>query len=303
VTRAVADSPVAASIKRALLVHNENAGTDPVPRAEIEAVLRAAGIEPCYCAHGDEDLTEVLRGSFDFVISAGGDGTVADVVSQLEEIERPIGILPLGGSNNIANALCVDGDWRTIPSRWSLDASQRLDRCEADGPWGRKPFVEAVGSGVLTDAVGTVDEDPETPEEKQANGRAAFRSALARAEPFECQVATESWSWRGACLMVEVMSLPYVGSHLRLAAGALADDGLLDIILVEPDARADLLAWAANPDASTCPIPARRASRVSLTVHDRAFRVDDRSPDETLDGTTELRVLPSWVKILTPKET
>lgn len=76
--------------------------------AEIEAVLRSTGVERIYCAHGNKDLTALMRGSFDFVIAARCDGTVADVVSQLEDLERPIGILSLRGSNNIANVPGVD---------------------------------------------------------------------------------------------------------------------------------------------------------------------------------------------------
>ena len=286
---------------RALLVHNEDAGTDPVPRIDIEEALRRAGIETDYCAHGDDDLTAALAGDYDLVIAAGGDGTVADVVSALDKTDMPIGILPLGGSNNIANALGVDGDWRTIPASWSQDRWLRLDRCEADGPWGHKRFVEGVGSGVLTDAVDEVDDDPDTPEEKQANGRAAFRTALAKAEPFSCKIETPDWSWEGDCLMVEVLNIQYVGSRLALAAGASPDDGLLDIIRVTPDLRNTLLDWSEAPDASDCPIPPLRSSAVRLTVHERPFRVDDRSPNENLAGCVDIFVRPTWVKVLDPK--
>ena len=283
---------------RALLVHNENAGTDPIPRTEIEEVVRRAGITPHYCAHGEDDLCAALAGAFDLVIAAGGDGTVADVVSQLETVEKPIGILPLGGSNNIANALGVDGDWRTIPARWRLDDWSRLDRCEADGPWGRKPFVEGLGSGVLTDAVDEVDEEPDTPEEKQANGRAAFRKALEKATPFFCKIETADWAWEGDCLMIELLNIQYVGSRLALGAGASPDDGLLDIVRVTPDLRAPLLDWALHPDASPCPIPPLRAPAVRLTVHERPFRVDDRSPNEHLAGSVDVMVRPRWVRVL-----
>lgn len=286
----------------ALLVHNDNAGTDPVPRAEIEAVLRQAGIEPTYCAHGEEDLAQALADPFDLVIAAGGDGTVADVVSALERIDRPIAILPLGGSNNIAQALGVNGDWRILSSRWALDRWTRLDRCEANGPWGRKTFVEALGSGVLTDAVDEAEEDPETPEEKQRNGRAAFRKALRKAEPFDCAIETESWAWRGDCLMVEIMNISFVGSRLALAHGANPGDGLFDIMLVTPDDREQLLAWAERPDDGPSPTQPRRAPWVRLGVRERAFRLDDRSPNENLAGVVEVVIRPDWVKILMPLE-
>ena len=287
---------------RALLVHNADAGTDPVPRQAIEAVLADAGFETVYCDHGDEDLDAALAGSFDLVIAAGGDGTVADVVSSLERVEVPIAILPLGGSNNIANALGVEGDWRTLPCRWSVQRWTWLDRCEADGPWGRKRFVEALGSGVLTDAVDEAEEDPDTPEEKQRNGRAAFRKALAEAVPFDCTVETADWSWQGECLMIEVMNMTFAGSRLALAAQATPDDGLLDIVIAQVADRGPLLDWAQAPDERQCPLATRKAANLRLSVFERPFRVDDRSPNEHLTGTVDIRVRSSQVKILTIEE-
>ncbi|RVT93007.1 diacylglycerol/lipid kinase family protein [Sphingomonas crocodyli] len=287
---------------RALLVHNENAGTDPLPRGEIEAVLRQADIEPIYCAHGEDDLAKALETPVDLIIAAGGDGTVADVVSTLARIEAPIGILPLGGSNNIANAVGVDGDWRDIPRRWALEHWARLDRCEADGPWGRQTFVEALGSGILSEAFDQADDTPDTAKEKERNGRAAFRKALSEAEPFDCTIEADQWSWSGACLMVELMNISFVGSHLALARGAEPGDGLLDIVLVTPDDREAVLRWAECPDDAPFPIATHRTPSASLTVEDRHIRLDDRSPDETLSGRVDVRIRPGWVKILVPQE-
>lgn len=283
---------------RALLVHNDNAGTKPRPREEIEAVIHAAGIETEYCAHGDEDLVAALKQPFDLVIAAGGDGTVSDVVSSIDDTDRPIAILPLGGSNNIAHALGVDGRWQDLPRRWSLDKWVTLNRCEASGPWGRKRFVEALGSGVLTDAVDEAEEEPATPEEKQANGRAAFRAALQKAEPFPCSIKAEDWSWEGESLMVEVMNIGFVGSRLALAYGAQPDDGMFDVVIVTPDQREELLRWAEKPDHNPCPIVTRQADRVRMTVRERPFRVDDRSPNENLAGTVDVHVRASSVKVL-----
>jgi diacylglycerol kinase (ATP) len=284
--------------RRALLVHNRNAGTDPTPRERIEAALHAVGLRTTYCAHLEDDLDAALREDFDLVVAAGGDGTLADVASSLCDVERPIGVLPLGGSNNIAHALGVEGDWQDIPARWSLSRWRPLDRCEADGPWGRRPFIEAVGTGVLTQSVDYVDDDPETAEEKRANGRAAFRQALAEAAPFPCRIDGADWSWEGDCLMVEVLSIPFVGPRLRLAHGADPGDGLLDVMIVEPGDREALRDWVNNPEAAPCPLTPRRASMVRLGVHGRCFRLDDRSPDDRLSGIVTIRIRPQPVRIL-----
>ncbi|TZG29590.1 diacylglycerol/lipid kinase family protein [Sphingomonas montanisoli] len=287
---------------RALLVHNANAGTHPLSRAEIEAVLRDAAIEPLYCAHGEDDLAEALQTTVDLVIAAGGDGTVADVVSTLDRTAIPIGILPLGGSNNIANAAGVDGEWRAIPRAWNINRWRRLDRCEADGPWGHQTFVEALGSGVLSEAFDQADDTPDTAEEKERNGRAAFRKALAEAVAFDCAIETAEWRWSGPCLMVELMNIAFVGSHLALAQGAEPGDGLLDIVLVRPEDRDIVLRWAECPDDGPFPIATRRTPAASLTVNDRHIRLDDRSPDEALSGRVDVRIRPNWVKILVPQE-
>lgn len=93
--------PSPAGVPLALVVHNIGAGTDPVPRADIEAVLQAAGMRTLYCAHGKGDLDAALALPFDLVVCAGGAGTLAHVASSLGQVERPIGVLPLGGSNNM----------------------------------------------------------------------------------------------------------------------------------------------------------------------------------------------------------
>ena len=284
---------------RALLVHNANAGTDPEPRAEIEAELHNAGFHTSYCAHGEDDLSAALQTDYDFVIAAGGDGTVSHVVSAHEHVDRPIAILPLGGSNNIATALGISEDWRASARSWSLDRWVLLDRCEADGPWGKKNFIEALGSGALTEAFAKVDEEPDTDARKRANGREAFRMALEEAAPFRCCIEADGWEWDEDCLMVEVMNMSLVGSRLALAGDAAPGDGVLDIIIVSPDQRQSMVAWARDPDASPCPIAPRRAAALRMTVDERPFRLDDRSPDEKLSGTVDIRVRTTPVRILT----
>ncbi|AXB79920.1 diacylglycerol kinase family protein [Novosphingobium sp. P6W] len=287
---------------RALIVHNENAGTDPVPRAHIERVLREAGFDTIYCAHGEEDLEQALSAEFDFVIAAGGDGTVSHVVSLLDNGKRPIGVLPLGGSNNIAHALGIEGDWRNIPRRWSLSNWTLLDRCEAHGPWGHKQFVEAVGAGVLTQSFDDVDGEPDTAEEKRGNGRAAFRTALQEATTFRCCVKADGWEWAGDCLMVEVMSIPLAGPRLRLGCHADPGDGLLDVVIVTSADRNEMLAWAEDPDDQPCPIKPLQAPCLKLTVEQRPFRVDDRCPDQGVFGSVDIRVRSGPVRILVPQE-
>lgn len=287
---------------RALLVHNANAGTDPVPRHEIERVLSAANLEVTYCEHGSEDLRRALATDFDLVVAAGGDGTFADVVSTLELVDRPVGVLPMGGSNNIARSLGIEDDWRQLPARWSLDYTALLDRCEVIGPWGSRPFVETVGAGLLTRSFEQVDDEPDNPSEKRANGRLAFRNALGSAEPFHCHLTADDWSWEGECLFVEVMNIALIGPRLPLARSASPSDGFLDLVLALPEDVSAMVEWACDPEALPCPIIPRRVRNVKLTVEGVPLRVDDRCPRGGLSGTATIRMRSQPVQILIPRE-
>ena len=67
--------------------------------------------------------------------------------------ESPIAILPLGSANNIARSVGIEADPIEIArAGWRETEVRRLDVGTAAGPWGKRPFVEAVGVGALAEA-------------------------------------------------------------------------------------------------------------------------------------------------------
>lgn len=62
----------------------------------------------------DDDIRKLVRdrlaGGVDFVIAAGGDGTVSEVVGGMVRSEVPMGIIPAGTGNNLARDLAIPMD-------------------------------------------------------------------------------------------------------------------------------------------------------------------------------------------------
>lgn len=92
---------------RATLIHNPTAGDGKVRREDLIDLLHKAGIVPFYQSSKIGELTAALAEPTDIVIVAGGDGTVAKVVTQMPDRSIPVAILPIGTANNIASSFGI----------------------------------------------------------------------------------------------------------------------------------------------------------------------------------------------------
>jgi len=68
---------------RVLLLHNPTAGNDRMPKEDLVNLLSRAGCEVDYLPSDDPGLGERLSDPVDLVAIAGGDGTVAKVLTQM----------------------------------------------------------------------------------------------------------------------------------------------------------------------------------------------------------------------------
>src|SRR6188508_3189605 len=139
---------------KAVLFHNPKSGKKGQDKDEVLAALKLADHSARYVSTKSDDLKkELAEADADFVVVAGGDGTVAEVIANLGNRKLPIGILPLGTANNIARSLEIGGEPQVLVESWNLEKTRRLDVCHAEGPWGISPFVESFGIGLLPDMI------------------------------------------------------------------------------------------------------------------------------------------------------
>src|SRR4051794_8685614 len=109
-------------MKTVKLLHNPGAGDEGHTKDELITQIRAAGYN-CEYASVKGWLWDNLTDKIDFVIVAGGDGTVRKVTKALLDRKVlaktfPIALLPLGTANNISKTLQITGSTEDIIQSW-----------------------------------------------------------------------------------------------------------------------------------------------------------------------------------------
>lgn len=273
----------------ATLVHNPGAGACRPSPKKLMALLKDAGFSATYRHAKDEDLPEALQKARGIVIAAGGDGTVGRVATQLPQ-NVPMAILPLGTANNIARVFGVAGTVEELIAGIRSAEERKLDVCAANGPWGERRFVEAVGIGALADSTRQKIRDEKNVAKRLERGRDAFRKALSRAEPVRVDLLVDGRRIQGEMLLAEIMNIGLVGPNLRLAPVAGPGDGRLDVVLIPVEQREEMMAWLENPEVEDAPVAVETGSTVRVAKSSSPLRIGDKISEKSKgDVTIEVR--------------
>jgi diacylglycerol kinase family enzyme len=247
--------------------------------------LRGAGLTADYCSTKGKHFPDILKQSADLIVAAGGDGAVAKVLKKMPDRKVPVTILPLGTANNIARSLGVAGKPKELLAGLKDARKQRFDIGLASGQWGRKLFVEAVGLGLLTDAMVRIDSINIERADGVKLGRDTVRKVLSEAKPIRIDMSVDGRSLGDDVLLVEIMNIRYAGPGLALAPPDGLGDGLFDIVCVTPEQRKDMLAWlGATAPNTPPPVTLRQGRKVSLTWEGSQLRLDDDCPSASQRG-------------------
>src|ERR1051325_5073359 len=103
------------------LLHNPTAGNEDHAKKELISLLEKNGYDCRYSSM--KKNWKKLDEDVDFIVSAGGDGTIRKITKELldrklSEKTWPIGLLPLGTANNIAQTLHINDDSEDIIRSW-----------------------------------------------------------------------------------------------------------------------------------------------------------------------------------------
>jgi diacylglycerol kinase family enzyme len=288
---------------RALLCHNPTAGSKGYDKDAILAAMKLADIDVREIVSvKSDDLAAVLKKSADFVIAAGGDGTIGKVLVNLPDRSVPVALLPLGTANNAARSLGIAGTPQELVETWRIDNTHPLDIGSVKGPWGTALFLEAFGVGLIPDLLrqASKGKKPEGAENLR-KGRELLQKTLKDAEPIDIDISVDGKALRGDFLGVEVLNIPFTGPALPLGNKADVADGRLDVVCFEADRRKELIAWLDAPLDSAPPVVCRKAEKVQLTWGDAPNRVDDRFfENKDKKQIAEIICEPDQVHILVP---
>ena len=181
----------------------------------------------------------------DAVVCIGGDGTIQQYAGLAVGRDVPFGVIPAGTGNDLMYSL-PDGE-KKFPSfedkiRYYVDkvlqgATAPVDAVAVNGD---RYFVNIGGSGadiqVLKDAI---------PLKKYFGGASYFLSLVKNAVTYQAEKMTltvDGCIETDYYLLLAVCNGSYYGGHLRIAPGALIDDGYLTLCIVKKMPKLKLMA-------------------------------------------------------------
>ena len=231
---------------RCLIIHNLASGPSSDEIFAFTHALSASGDEVVMRFIGDgmepEDCVRDVR-TFDRVVVSGGDGTVSNVLDQLRGCGVPTLIYPSGTANlffnNIGNApeaaalakACREG--RTV----KLDMGELFWNDE-DGNEQRHGFIIIAGSGFDAEIMKKA-----APTKNDIGEIAYFLSALSTPDPtvahFTIEHDGEVDELDGICCMAGNTAV--IQNDINLFPDCRMDDGLIDIVVIEPVRTVQLL--------------------------------------------------------------
>jgi diacylglycerol kinase (ATP) len=288
---------------RALLCHNPTAGSKGYDKDALLAALKLADIDVRdVISVKSEDLAEALKKSTDFVVAAGGDGTIGKVLTNLPDRSVPVALLPLGTANNAARSLGIAGTPQELVETWKIENTRPLDIGSVKGSWGTTLFLEGFGVGLIPDLLrlAAKGKKPEGADNLR-KGRQLLQRALKAAKPIDVEITIDGKQLRGEFLGVEVLNIPFTGPALPLGSKADVADGKLDVICFEADQRKALIAWLEAPLDEAPPVVFRKGEKVQLTWADVPNRIDDKFfENEGSKQIAEIVCEPDQVHIIVP---
>ena len=250
-------------------------------------------------------LRTVLEGGADTVVVVGGDGALHGILDLVVEADAALGLLPAGTGNDLARGLelpyrdpdaCLDLLLASPP--------RRIDLARVDDGQGRRLVATVVASGFDS----KVNERANAMTWPRGNLRytlAILAELRAFAPvPFHLELTDATGGTRlvdADAMLVAVGNGPSFGGGLRIAHGAVLDDGLLDVCLIRPVSRSLLV--------RTFP-KLQRGTHVSMPEFERvmvrAVRID--APDIVGYGDGErlgplpltIEVVPQALAVLAP---
>ncbi|HXE91566.1 MAG TPA: diacylglycerol kinase family protein [Terriglobales bacterium] len=240
-------------MRRAALLYNPASGVRRERRAaDVEAVrrvLESAGIEASavptrHAGSAAEQAAEAIAAGCDAILACGGDGTVHEALQGIVATgsRTPLGVIPLGTGNALANDLGLSRDPAQAAQALVQGATQRiaLGRMEytaANGSTGSRWFVLMAGCGPDACMLYSMNLAAKAHIGMGAYyWQAGWMFLTRRFPPFEAEVTEPGGAQHTltVCQMMAVRISYFGGALRRLAPGAALNRDCLRVLLYRP---------------------------------------------------------------------
>lgn len=170
------------------------------------------------------------------VLVVGGDGLLHDVLPAVADRDVTVGLLPAGTGNDTARSLGIPvGDPDAAIDVVLRGRTRSVDLADTD----HGPVVTVVASGFDS----KVNERANAMRWPRGNMRynLAIAAELRAFSPLAFTLTLDGRRHETEAMLVAVGNGPSFGGGLRIAEGAVLDDGLLDVCIIRPVSKAKLV--------------------------------------------------------------
>lgn len=220
-------------MKKVKFIYNPYSGENAI-LAHLDTVIKMhqvknLSIVPFRITKGEgiERALEDIDETYEYILLAGGDGTVDSVVNEMKRknIDLPIGILPVGTANDFAKFLGLPADIAKCVEQILDSEAKGVDLGQVND----KYFVNVLSTGLFTDVSQKTDVNL-----KNTIGKLAYYlKGIEQLPNFRKLSITIEHDNRREDMQMYLM-LAFNGQtagNFKLATEASLDDGLLDIII------------------------------------------------------------------------
>lgn len=273
-------------MKYAKIFHNPGAGNGEPNREKLIELMKSAGFKCSYTSIKQEGWEDMKIDREDFILIAGGDGTVRKVAARLLdkkllEKQLPIALLPLGTANNIAHALALTGDEAEAIETWKNQNVKSFDIGTITGLKNPAFFLEGIGYGIFPYLIRKMKNSRQVQEPVKVKIARSLELLLditltCKAKP--CHLKIDGMECSGEFLLAEVMNTPSIGPNLNIAPSADPGDGELEVVLIAEEQREDFAAYIRNKIAGKERPPflsVIKAKKLEMRWEDTILHVDD----------------------------
>jgi diacylglycerol kinase (ATP) len=183
----------------------------------------------------EDALRKALVDGVDGVVALGGDGLVHLTLQQLAGTDVPLGIVPAGTGNDIAVALRIPRDPLAAAELIGTAPTRPVDAVRSGDRWWLSVLCAGFDSAINERA--NRIRWPRGP--RRYDVAILAELAMLRALPFTLSVDGTEWS--GPAILVAVGNTEQYGGGYRMCAGADPTDGLLEVIIIGPVGRLELV--------------------------------------------------------------
>ncbi len=192
-----------------------------------ESIYDCEVIKTQYAGHAAEIASMCAKEHKDICVAVGGDGTVNEVARSLVHSETALGIIPCGSGNGLARHLCLPMDMKQALQVINVGKTDFFDY----GVINAQPFFCTCGMGF--DAYVSLKFA-----ESGKRGLATYVENVLKEgltyKPDTYIITDESGEHQYKAFLVACANASQYGNNAYIAPEASMQDGLLDIIIMEP---------------------------------------------------------------------